>query len=269
MYLRNHRVTRIPQLFVVNWVSSFEQLKRAAIEEEARTKFQGRGKDKMKIPLKTTLLSASLLALLLPAVAQTSSAPAQNPAAPAQATTPAQPSTPAQTSPAETINQHKNNQQERIANGISNGSLTAGEASSLEKQETNMNVEENKMKQLDNGHLTAADKAALRQQQNQLSNQIYQDKHNATNQNLNPTGQIGKTAENQQDRIASGVKSGQLTAGEASTLETEESNINKEAAQERKANGGHLTAQERAQVKAQQNNMSKQIYKDKHNNVKR
>ena len=217
----------------------------------------------MTNPLKMTLLNATLLALLLPVAAQTSNPPAQSGAAPAQATTP-QANTPQGNRP-ETINQHKENQQDRISNGIANGSLTAGEASTLEKQETNLNVEENKMKQMDNGHLTAADKAALRQQQNQLSNEIYTDKHNAAKQNLNPTGEIGKKAENQQDRIANGVNSGQLTSGEAAALETQENAINKEVAQDRKANGGHLTAQERAQVNKQQNKMSKQIYKDKHN----
>ena len=44
---------------------------------------------------------------------------------------------------------------------------------------------------LDNGHLTAADKATLNQQQNQLSKQIYQDKHNAATQNTNPGSEVG------------------------------------------------------------------------------
>jgi len=217
----------------------------------------------MTNPLRMTLLSATLMALLLPATAQTSSAPPPNTATPVQTTTPAGTTT---TKSGMNINQHKENQQDRIANGIANGSLTAGEASTLEKQETNLNVEENKMKQMDNGKLTAADRAALREQQSQLSTEIYKDKHNAANQNANPTSVAGKRAENQQDRIASGVKSGQLTSGEAATLETQESAINREVAQDRKANGGHMTAQERAQVNRQQNKLSKQIYKDKHNN---
>ena len=122
------------------------------------------------------------------------------------------------------------------------------------------------MRKADGGKLTTADKAALQQQQDQISKKIYGDKHNNTTQNTNPTSEVGKRAENQQDRIGQGVKSGQLTPGETANLEGKESAINREVAQDRKANGGHLTGQERAQVNAQQNKVSKQIYKDKHNN---
>lgn len=121
------------------------------------------------------------------------------------------------------------------------------------------------MRKLDNGHLTSADKTTLNQQQNKLSNQIYQDKHNAATQNTNPKSEVGKRAENQQDRIAQGVKSGQLTAGETSHLEKNEANINREVRNDRAANGGKLTSQERAQVNRQQNRESRQIYRDKHN----
>jgi len=75
---------------------------------------------------------------------------------------------------------------------------------------------------------------------------------------------VGKHAENQQDRVAQGVQSGRLNAGQAANLEGQENAINKEVAQDRKADGGHLTPQERAQVRAQQSKVSKQIYKDKH-----
>ena len=78
-------------------------------------------------------------------------------------------------------------------------------------------------------------------------------------------GGIKKRAENQQDRIAQGIKSGQLTAGESAHLESNEAKINKEVRNDRTANGGKLTAQERAQVNRQQNRMSHQIYRDKHN----
>lgn len=78
-------------------------------------------------------------------------------------------------------------------------------------------------------------------------------------------GKIGKRAENQQDRIAQGVKSGQLTAGETAHLEKKESDINKQVRAERNFNGGKLTHAERAQVNREQNRTSRQIYKDKHN----
>jgi hypothetical protein len=206
-----------------------------------------------KNQMKIGLLSAALAAFALPGLAQSGDAAAQSSAsANAQVT-------------GQSIRQRKENQQDRIANGVKSGELTAGETSNLEKKEADVNHEEHDMRQLDNGHLTAADKATLNQQQNKLSNQIYQDKHNAATQNTNPKSEVGKRAENQQDRIAQGVKSGQLTAGETAHLERNEAKINNEVRNDRAANGGRLTAQEKAQVNRQQNRQSRQIYRDKHN----
>jgi hypothetical protein len=78
---------------------------------------------------------------------------------------------------------------------------------------------------------------------------------------------IAQRKENQQDRIAQGVKSGQLTAGETAKLETKEARVNKEIRADRAANGGKLTGAEKAQVNHQQNKMSRAIYKDKHNSA--
>jgi hypothetical protein len=191
------------------------------------------------------LCSAALAAFALPVVAQSTDASA--------------PVT------GQSINQRKENQQDRIANGVKSGELTAGETANLEKKESSLNQEEHDMRKLDNGKLTAGDKATLNQQQNKLSNQIYDDKHNSAVQNTDPKSEVGKRAENQQDRIAQGVKSGQLTAGETAHLESNEAKINKEVHNDRAANGGKLTPQERRQVNRQQNRESRQIYRDKHN----
>ena len=80
-----------------------------------------------------------------------------------------------------------------------------------------------------------------------------------------PPGTIHERKENQQDRIAQGVKSGQLTAGETAHLENREAKINKEVHNERVASGGKLTAAERRQVNRQQNRTSRAIYRKKHN----
>jgi hypothetical protein len=194
----------------------------------------------MKINARIALSSVALAVLILPAMAQNSNPPA-------------------------TINQRKENQQDRIANGVASGQFTAGETANLEKKESNFNKEEKLMRSEDNGKLTSADRKVLNQQQNQLSKQIYQDKHNAAVQNANPKSEVGKRAENQQDRIAQGIKSGQLTAGEAANLEHKEAGINREVRNDRAANGGKLTPQERAQVNRQQNRLSSQIYNKKHN----
>src|SRR5689334_5768524 len=77
--------------------------------------------------------------------------------------------------------------------------------------------------------------------------------------------EVGARRENQQDRIARGVKSGSLTAGETANLEKRESAINREIRTDRSLNNGHLTAGERRTVNRQQNAVSTRIYADKHN----
>jgi hypothetical protein len=77
------------------------------------------------------------------------------------------------------INQRKENQQDRIGQGVKSGQLTAGETSRLEHQEAGINREERGMRAEDNGHLTKSDRKTLHQQQNQESRRIYRDKHNS------------------------------------------------------------------------------------------
>ena len=67
------------------------------------------------------------------------------------------------------------------------------------------------------------------------------------------------------ERIAQGVKSGQLTAGETANLEKHEAAINKEVRNDRAENGGKLTASERRQINRQENRTSRAIYRKKHN----
>jgi hypothetical protein len=201
----------------------------------------------MKNQSKIILLSAALAIFALPVVAQSTDASANN-----------QPT-------GQTVQDRKDNQQDRIAQGVKSGELTAGETSNLEKKESNLNQEERDMRNLDNGHLTTADKDTLNQQQNKLSHQIYDDKHNAATQNTDPKSVAGQRAENQQDRIAHGIKSGQLTDKEAANLESNEAKINNEVRNDRAANGGKLNAQQKAQVNRQQNQESRQIYRARHN----
>jgi hypothetical protein len=174
------------------------------------------------------------------------------------------PSTPATPDKPQTVGQRKDNQQDRIAQGVESGQLTAGETKNLETKEAGLNKEERNMRTQDNGHLTAADRARLNRQQNRLSNQIYTDKHNAAQSHYG-NGQVGQRRENQQDRIAQGIKSGQLTAGETAKLENQQQGINREVRGMRQANGGKLTQADKRAVNQQQNKASRNIYNKKHN----
>jgi hypothetical protein len=77
-------------------------------------------------------------------------------------------------------------------------------------------------------------------------------------------GEIHNRKERQQQRIAQGIGSGQLTARETARLETREANLNREIGAMRSFNGGTLTSSERALVNHQQNQLSRSIYRQKH-----
>ena len=170
--------------------------------------------------------------------------------------------TPAAGQPGE-IQQRKDNQQDRIANGIQDGQLTSGETKNLETKEAGLNKEEHTMRQDDDGHLTSADRTKLNNQQNRLSNDIYADKHNANTAHYG-NSEVGQRRQNQQDRIAQGIRSGQLNARQTSNLENKEQGVNREVAGMRQANGGKLTGADKRAVNGQQNHLSKQIYNKKH-----
>jgi hypothetical protein len=163
-----------------------------------------------------------------------------------------------------TIAGRKENQQDRIANGVKSGQLTAGETANLESKEAAINGETRADRAANGGKLTQAEKQQINQQQNHLSKQIYQDKHNANTAHYgnNP---VGQRRENQQDRIAQGIKSGQLTAGETAKLESQQKGINQQVHADRAANGGKLTPAEKKQINKEQNAASKNIYNKKHN----
>jgi len=79
---------------------------------------------------------------------------------------------------AQTINQRKVDQQDRIAQGIRSGQLTPRETANLEGREASINGEEYRMRRADDGRLTGRDRAALTCRQNRVSRAIYRDKHN-------------------------------------------------------------------------------------------
>jgi hypothetical protein len=76
--------------------------------------------------------------------------------------------------------------------------------------------------------------------------------------------EVDRRAARQQDRIADGVASGELTPRETARVERKEAHIQREIRTERAANGGTLTPAERRSINRQQNRVSRQIYREKH-----
>jgi hypothetical protein len=69
------------------------------------------------------------------------------------------------------------NQQERIKNGMANGSLTNQEAGSLERGQAH--VDRREANAARNGHVSAGEQRGIQHAENHQSNRIYNKKHNA------------------------------------------------------------------------------------------
>jgi hypothetical protein len=205
---------------------------------------------------------AAVLVATGTAIAQTSPSTGQSTGQPSgtQSTTTTNSSAPK----SGTVNARRQNQQNRIANGVQSGQLTAGETKNIESREANVNREVKDDRSADNGKLTNQERQQVDKQQNNLSKSIYSDKHNANTAHYG-NNEVGARRQNQQNRIANGIRSGQMTAGEAAKTENKEQGINEQDKADRQANGGKLTGGEKQQLNTKLNGTSKQIYNQKHN----
>jgi hypothetical protein len=77
------------------------------------------------------------------------------------------------------------------------------------------------------------------------------------------TPKVTKRQIHQQQRIKEGVKSGELTKGEAAKLEAQQGKIAVDKAKAK--SDGVVTAKERAKLRHEQNKASKNVYRKKHN----
>lgn len=162
------------------------------------------------------------------------------------------------------VNGRRYTQQGRIARGIGSGELTARESRNLEGRETGLNRQIRNDREGNGGRLTPEERQQIRQRQNNLSGAIHRDNHNAA-RDAYGNSEVGERRQRQQERIAQGVRSGQMSPSEAARTEGREQNINRQNAADRRANGGKLTPQERRNINRKQNRASRQIEREKHN----
>lgn len=76
--------------------------------------------------------------------------------------------------------------------------------------------------------------------------------------------QINRREQNQQNRIANGIKNDKLTPGQTARLERGEQRLQNNEKKDMAKDNGHLTKQDQHQLNEEANHMSKRIYKDKH-----
>jgi hypothetical protein len=157
------------------------------------------------------------------------------------------------------------NQQQRIENGLKDGSLNTREAARLERGEARVErMESNAMR---NGSISPQEQRRITEAQNRESRAINKERHDAQTGNPNSASSQRMQADvqrniNQQQRIENGVKTGQLTNREAGRLEGGESRINRREA--RAGADGHVSRAEQTRVQHAENRESRAIHREKH-----
>jgi WXXGXW repeat (2 copies) len=159
-------------------------------------------------------------------------------------------------------NEREANQDQRIANGLRSGQMTSGEAARAERTQSNIDQQVHNDRAANGGKLTGQERRQVNGEQNAASRQIYNEKHNANT--VKPNAVDNREA-NQQQRTANGLRSGQMTSGEAARTNSNQAKTAQQVHNDRTANGGALNAQQKKQVNKEQNKNSKQIYNEKHN----
>ena len=74
------------------------------------------------------------------------------------------------------VNAREENQQQRIGNGVKNGTLNSKQTAHLENRETNVQNREKADLAKNNGHLTKGEQKGINRQQNRISKSIAKDK---------------------------------------------------------------------------------------------
>jgi hypothetical protein len=157
------------------------------------------------------------------------------------------------------------NQQQRIENGLKDGSLNTREAARLEKGEAR--IERMQSTALRDGKISPQEQRRITAAQNRESRAINSERHDA--QKGNPASASSQRMQadvqrnvNQQQRIENGIKSGQLTNREAGRLERGEAKVSRVEA--RAGADGHLGAAEQARLQKLENRESRAIQRQKH-----
>jgi len=156
------------------------------------------------------------------------------------------------------------NQAARISEGISDGSLTAGEAARLQRERARISREERRF--LSDGTLSEREQAKLQHDLNHASRHIWRERHDAQGV-MAPTPYPDRRLDNEQRRIDAGVADGSLTEREARHLQRAEDRIRAE--EERFKSDGNFTPRERQKVVRDENRLSRQIYRQRHDGQRR
>ncbi len=158
------------------------------------------------------------------------------------------------------------NQQQRIESGLQSGALNTREAARLEHQEAA--VDHLQAKALKDGDVTPAERARLTAAQNQVSRDIFHEKHDAQTGNPDSASSQRMQADvqrnvNQEARIEQGLRSGSLDGKEAAHLERGQAHVDRKEA--RAGADGRVGPYEQHSIQRTESRQSRNIFRKKHN----
>jgi len=155
-------------------------------------------------------------------------------------------------------------QEQRIENGLQNGSLTSREAGLLERDEAK--VDRLQAKSMKDGKLSASERAELKAAQDKASRDIHTATHNGVNGNPLSASSQRMQADvqrnvNQQKRVEAGIQNGSLTNHEVAKIERGQAKVDHQEAAA--ARDGHVGAKEQKKIQHAENKQSKKIHNQK------
>lgn len=163
--------------------------------------------------------------------------------------------------------QRMHNQHQRIEQGARSGQLNRREEARLNHEQRQIRQEAREYRS--DGVMARAERADLRHDQNRASRHIYAEKHDGrygVSSAVRSPGVNARQAD-QRNRIQQGIRSGELTRGEARQLGAEQRTIRQEERQYK--SDGVLTRAERKDLRQDLNVASKDIYNEKHDAERR
>ena len=161
-------------------------------------------------------------------------------------------------------------QQQRIEQGLRDGSLTVQEAAQLERGQSQINRMESRAAA--DGRVTDAERARINEAQNRQSDAINRERND--NQRGNPNSHSAQRMAddvqrnaNEQRRIADGVRSGQMTTREAARLEQGQSRIS--GMEARAGRDGRIDRYEQHRIQGAENHQSRAIHHERNDGQRR
>lgn len=159
--------------------------------------------------------------------------------------------------------QRQANQQQRIENGLKDGSLSTREAARLEKKEAAL---DRTVARDEKNGLTPREARQINARENALSRQIHAERNNGVRGNPASASSRRMQADVQRNasqdrRMAQGTRAGQLSPQEISTLERGQAHVDRKEA--RAGADGHVGAGEQARIQGSENRQSRRIHRDR------